>query len=130
VNGALSVLVPSMLALVVASCGAGSGGDGPDRFAAGGDALCAATVEADTDTSEARRLFFDGAHQPLHELADETAERDRTVAARLLRAKQAVESDFETDTAHVASALAELTDATDEALRVLDRPGLNCEQSQ
>ncbi len=127
-NRALAVLVTATLALVVASCGTGSGGDGPDRFAAGGDALCAATVAADADTSEARQLFFDGAHQPLHELADETAERDRTVAARLLRAKQAVESDFETDTAHVASALAELVKAADAALRVLDRPGVDCEQ--
>lgn len=45
----------------------------------------------------ARDRFFDDAHAPLHDLADRVAERDRTAAAELLRAKQAVEETLDGD---------------------------------
>lgn len=51
-------------------------------------ALCEAH---DAQPNEARALFADRVHGPLHELADRVAEQDRDAAARLLEAKQQVE---------------------------------------
>lgn len=44
------------------------------------------------DASPARTMFFDRVHEPLHELARDLSTEDRTQAARLLEAKQVVES--------------------------------------
>ncbi|MFP5319149.1 MAG: hypothetical protein ACLGI2_12770 [Acidimicrobiia bacterium] len=47
------------------------------------------------DAEAARREFFDNAHDPLHRLAAEAAQRDRAGAAQLLEAKHAVEGSLE-----------------------------------
>lgn len=59
-------------------------------------ALCSAIEgAADGDTNAARRTFGE-IHDGLHELAKTEAERDRASSARLLEAKQRVESDLAT----------------------------------
>ncbi|MGH2698818.1 MAG: hypothetical protein ACRDJL_06420 [Actinomycetota bacterium] len=59
------------------------------------DALCEAQEAAGRDFGQARMVFFDRAHNPLHDIAAAVGEIDRSSAARLLEAKQAVEADFE-----------------------------------
>lgn len=76
---------------------------------------------AQGEGTEARRVFTDVAHQPLHELASELQEGDTALAGRLLRAKQRVEAQLETgpaDLAALASALDQLADVTRAALGV------------
>ncbi|MGQ0631524.1 MAG: hypothetical protein ACT4P1_10810 [Sporichthyaceae bacterium] len=53
-------------------------------------ALRASTTALDVDA--ARIQFFDRAHEPLHRLAQQLSEDHRSQAARLLEAKQVVES--------------------------------------
>lgn len=122
------------IALVaVVSLAAACGGDGYDTgdsaaasspFRAMGDALCdAAEQAADGDAEGSRRAFLDGAHQPLHELAADTAEHDRTAAADLLEAKEAVESADDSD---LAAAYDRMLPAAVTALDVVDGPALPC----
>ncbi len=47
------------------------------------------------DQQTARRLFFDRAHQPIHQLASATSEVDRAASAKLLEAKRVVEDDLD-----------------------------------
>lgn len=54
----------------------------------------AASLARGGDREGARRAFFNESHEPLHELATAAAERDRGAAARLLEAKERVESDL------------------------------------
>lgn len=65
---------------------------------------------------------FGEVHLPLHGLADETAQVDRAVAGRLLRAKQQVEAEIDgaPDAARLRPLLEELAAATAAALRTLD----------
>lgn len=68
----------------------------------------------DVDTA---KLTFD--HGPIHTLADATIPVDRGVAARLLEAKEAVESDFAAaslDPTAITADLGTLVDATGAAL--------------
>lgn len=82
-------------------------------------ALCEAS-RAEPDAAAA--LFVDRVHGPLHVLADEIASEDRAVAARLLEAKQSVESALEPETgrARLRAELDRLIDATVAALSVVD----------
>jgi len=59
------------------------------------EALCEANDEAARDPEAARRIFFDRAHDALHDIATAAQEVDRSSAARLLEAKHAVETDLE-----------------------------------
>ncbi len=117
------------IAVITFGLGAGCSSQGAsdttsDPFAAAASGLCEATQRAD-DPGQARRVFFDTVHQPLHELADQAATVDRGAAAALLEAKQGVEAAFDDGTG-LARALDRLVGASDTALAVLDRPGLSC----
>ncbi|MGH8914904.1 MAG: hypothetical protein ACRDZM_10360 [Acidimicrobiia bacterium] len=70
-------------------------------------------------------MFYDLVHQPLHDLAAETTETDRSVAARLLEAKEAVESDFDTQSDLIEDIRA-LIAATDNALAATGHDPLPC----
>jgi hypothetical protein len=79
-------------ALLVAVAGCG-GSDGPDPNATLVDAH-AALCEAAAEPARARALFFDRAHDALHEVARRVEESERPLAAQLLEAKEVVESDL------------------------------------
>ena len=116
--GALAVVVGWGLVLLN-----GSGSDGtPSTSSAVVAGVCAA-LEASEDGSNARAVFYDRAHDDLHELAAETSALDREVAARLLRSKERVEALLDgprgTET---TAALGVLSDVTAEAVSVAD-PG-------
>lgn len=65
------------------------------RYRSALNAVCTAATSARAgDLTAARQAFYDTAHQALHQLAADAARTDRPVAARLLEAKQAVESRF------------------------------------
>jgi hypothetical protein len=90
------LLCTLMTAGAMVACGGGR----PRSESAGGDggivaALCEARNRAVHDAAEAEAIFLDRAHDGLHHLAREVAEVDRSAAARLLEAKQAVEADIE-----------------------------------
>ena len=65
------------------------GGRGYDAAFLG---LCTARASAGTDVKSARSTFYDRSHDPLHSIARDLEPVDRALAARLLEAKEAVES--------------------------------------
>ena len=98
----LGLLLGGVFAIVAvaAAIGAFTGGGGrasnEPSFGPARDGLCQAAEAARTgDTRRARAVFFDRSHQPLHELAAAAQERDRAATARLLEAKERVESGLE-----------------------------------
>lgn len=70
------------------------------------------------EIDDAGRLFYDTAHEPLHELSARVAKRDRTAAARVLEAKAKVESALEREDQDVARPLAELLRVSREAITI------------
>ncbi len=113
------------LLFVVTGCGDGSdGSEEPDPLVA---ELCQAVEDAaGADVDAARAQFTDRAHQPLHELAAEVTQVDRTLAARLLEAKEQVEADLDQRNLEpdvLADDLATLAEAASAAQALLDQPG-------
>ena len=91
-------------------------GDGPS-FTAARDGLCqAADAARSGDALAARAVFFDRSHQPLHELAAAAQERDRAATARLLEAKERVESGLDRPGTTLAQDLETLAVATGRAM--------------
>jgi hypothetical protein len=92
------------------------------------DALCEAKDQAAPDPEAARRIFFDRAHDPLHDVAAAAEEVDRSSAARFLEAKQAVEADLQAMAApELASDLGRLVAATRDALKDLSVSTEGCD---
>ena len=82
--------------------------------------VCAA-LAASADGGDARAVFYDRAHDGLHELASDTASQDRAVAGRLLRSKERVEVLLEgAPPAQTTTALKELSEAAVDAASVVD----------
>ena len=91
--------------------------------------MCEASeAAADGDVSTAETLFLDDVHLRLHGLADSLTD-DRTAAAELLEAKQAVEADFEdgAEGEEVAEDLDGLLAATTTAFDSLELEVEGCE---
>ncbi len=85
--------------------------------------LCSARSAARSgDVAAARGAFFDRAHQPLHELAAGATARDRSAAARLLEAKEAVEAGLAQAAPNLASDLDRLLAATASAVDAVGDP--------
>jgi len=84
--------------------------------------VCDALVAARSgNVEDARAVFFDDAHDGLHDLASRSADVDRAVTADLLRAKERIEALMDSSSASdLQSALAELANATGAAARTLD----------
>lgn len=140
VKGTTAVmLVATVFAGVVAGCGdnttrstsstttAGVGGHArptgttptDSRYAS----LCAALDAALAGDVDTARQAFD--HGPLHELADAAIDVDRSVAAHLLEAKEALESDLGdemTSADQIAQDVRRLIDATTDALTITAPP--------
>ncbi len=113
------------LALIFTSCGDGGTADDPYSPAAAG--LCEATAETQAGNGdEARRLFYDIVHQPLHDLAAEIAQVDRTLAARLLEAKESVEFALDNDRAALAESFQVLVGAADAAMAATGHNPVPC----
>ena len=110
------------LAAVSLGVGCGDGGvneeqAGPPGYGPAHEALCAARRDvARGDVARARDRFHADAHQPLHDLAAETAQADRPVAARLLEAKEAVEAGLGRASPTLADDLSRLASATRDAV--------------
>lgn len=68
--------------------------DAASRFSEAHAGVCDAVDAAAGDAQEAEAIFFDRAHDALHQLARTLEETDRPLAARLLAAKQDVEADL------------------------------------
>jgi len=108
------------ISMAISNC-SGSGdrqpGEDVGRFASARGGVCqAAEAAGDGDAAGAKTIFFDRSHQPLHELAAAAQERDRGVAARLLEAKERVESGFENDSPTLAVDLETLAVASGRAM--------------
>ena len=115
------------LVILVAATACAAGGDAtstttrPRPYAALYQGLCQTRAEA-AQPAAARGTYFDRVHQPLHELAADAARADRTAAARLLEAKQALERDLAGDTSLLGDDLDRLLDATRRAIAATGRP--------
>jgi len=109
-----------MIAMLVFAAGVtacGGGSDQSDGYQSAASGLCEASTGVDYgDIEGAESQFYDTVHQPLHDLAAEVSEVDRVIAARLLEAKEAVESGFDTDPAGLGEELRSLISAVDESL--------------
>ena len=90
--------------------------------------LCLARASARIDVNTARSTFYDRSHDPLHLLAQDLAPLDRALAARLLEAKEAVESDFGSDPVppSLGPDLDRLVQVTAEGLVRLSLPAPRC----
>jgi hypothetical protein len=118
-------LFAGIMLLVSAACRGSAAVDDLFRLAASG--LCEATAKAEMgDTAGGEEVFFDVVHQPLHDLADATAEVDRAAAARLLEAKQAVEAGLDAGQPDMGEAFQALVVATDAALATTGHDGMPC----
>jgi cytosine/adenosine deaminase-related metal-dependent hydrolase len=120
-----------LAALVLVGCASASSGDASPSAAPLTDAaaaLCTAKRHAARDPLAARRVFYDRAHDHLHELARQAQRTDRPVAARLLEAKQRVGHDLDAGAApqRLAGDLDRLLAATDAALTVISSPSPTC----
>lgn len=122
------------LAVTVAGCAGSADATSPSPAASPDGAqlaivadLCRARAASD-DPRAAEATFFGDAHTPLHELADDVATVDRQAAARLLVAKNAVESAMAEDAppAMLRHRLATLVAATSAALDTLGTPATGC----
>ncbi|MDP1805867.1 MAG: hypothetical protein Q8K72_11910 [Acidimicrobiales bacterium] len=88
--------IVAVAAAITAFTGGGGRESSEPSFGPARDGVCQAAEAARTgDTRRARAVFFDRSHQPLHELAAAAQERDRAATARLLEAKERVESGLE-----------------------------------
>lgn len=79
----------------------------------------AATMVGAGDAAGAHGVFLARSHTALHSLASAAAEVDRSVAARLLEAKAAVEASLPSAAPGAASDLRRLADATANAMRTV-----------
>ncbi len=134
-----SIATPLLLAVVLAlgACGADGSptspsearaGEGPGEEARLRAAHAGVCDAAGAGPDRAETIFFDRAHDALHELARALQETDRPLAARLLAAKQDVEADFEA-ASRAASARADLVRlaaVTGDALDRLDIDTPDC----
>jgi hypothetical protein len=126
-NRRLAQLVIALLALVTGVTACGGGSDRSDGYRSAASGLCEASAGVDDgDIEGAESRFYDTVHQPLHDLAAEVSEVDRVIAARLLEAKEAVESRFDTDPAGLGEALRSLESAVDESLTAIGHDLLPC----
>jgi hypothetical protein len=92
-------------------------------------ALCEVRDQALHDADMAKEIFLDRAHDWLHDLAREVAGIDRSAAARLLEAKQAVEADLERPSSSaLAKDLKALVASTRRALEVTNGSAPSCPQ--
>ncbi|MDE0805515.1 MAG: hypothetical protein OSA99_19615 [Acidimicrobiales bacterium] len=98
------------------------GGDVERARASGVLAGMCETLEVSSNGGDAQRPFYDEAHEDLHTLAADVTELDRAVAARLLRAKERVESALSAEfpDEQLTAMIQTLVDATQEAARVID----------
>ena len=87
-------------------------------------ALCDATTSVERGQLPAARVaFHNRVHAPLHRLAADVAERDRSVAAGLLEAKEEVEAVIDApQKTDLSSKLRRLAAQTRSAARILDEP--------
>ncbi len=115
------LLLACALVLMLGACGYGEPSQpAPDQSAHA--ELCAAVDATDAgDVEAAEKAVFGRVHDQLHDLAARVEEEDRTVAARLLEAKAAVEADLarergDRDRDVLARNLAELAAATAAAI--------------
>jgi hypothetical protein len=93
--------------------------------------LCRVQTLARADLGEARDLFYGRVHSPLHEIARATGEVDRTVAARLLEAKNDMEAAFSPggSQSQAAGAVGRLLPQTEQALRSVEVTTSSCRSS-
>jgi len=116
VLGAVAVIVAIMAFSGADDRPTGEGGT-RSAFGSARTALCqSADAARQGDARRARVVFFDRVHDPLHELAAAAQERDRGAAARLLEAKERVETGLEDAAPTLAEDLDTLALATGRAM--------------
>lgn len=116
-GGAVVVIAVSWIGLAFMG-----GGDADRSTEADALAGVCETLSAASTGDDVRRPFYDDAHEGLHTLASDVTDLDRAVAARLLRAKERVESalDEQFPQEQITSMVQNLAEATQDAVRVID----------
>ena len=117
----LGVVVLMVTATACGANGRATPAAKPAPYAGLYQGLCEARASA-ARPAAARNVFFDRAHQPIHELAATVARSDRATAGRLLEAKQAVEHDLAGDATGLAGDLDRLLVAASRAIVAAGQP--------
>ncbi|MGH8872993.1 MAG: hypothetical protein ACRDWS_13585 [Acidimicrobiia bacterium] len=121
----------TLIALVITTAACGGGSNPTDAYQTAASGLCEASSKAEMgDVDGAGEEFYDTAHQPLHDLAAEVTEVDRGIAARLLEAKEAVESGLDTRQSGLGEYFQALVAAADEALTATGHNPMPCAGGQ
>ena len=120
----MTAALVGLAALIMVGCAPASSNDtsgGASPLSDAAAALCTAKRQAATDPLAARRVFYERAHDPLHDLARQAQTADRPAAARLLEAKQRVEHDLDAGATpqRLVGDLDRLLVATDAALTAI-----------
>ena len=126
----LIVLMVSAVAIavvVVLAVGSGESEESSSRWTDPYAAVCrAASLAGAGKRVEARTLFFDDAHEQLHELARATNAEDRAQSAALLQAKEAVEAAANQPDADLATPLETLAAEVRQSVALVDAPVPGC----
>ena len=128
---AVTAALLSLVTLVVMGCAPAASDDASASAAPVADAaaaLCDAKRKAPADPLAARRVFYERAHDHLHDLARQVEGADRPAAARLLEAKQRVERDLDAGATsqQLVGDLDQLLVATGAALTAISIPPPAC----
>lgn len=117
-GGVLAIVaVAAVISALAGSEGQSSSSPPGPSFASARDGVCqAADAASHGNPAGARTAFFDRAHQPLHELAAAAQESDRAAAARLLEAKERVETGLEKSSPTLGADLDVLAVTTGQAM--------------
>jgi len=92
------------------------------------EGLCLARSQAGTDPKSVRGTFYDRSHEVLHTLARTLDPIERSLAARLLEAKESVEADVNAQPLPptLVADLDHLIDVTHQVLDRLSVPAIPC----
>ena len=128
---AIFVLAAAVGVFLIAQSREGSSSPGPGRaeeYSAAYRGLCRSRSLIEENLGRARDVFYGEAHTSLHQLADETTEKSRPLAAKLLEAKNRTEANLGgTAPTSAAASMDELLRVAREALIFLGVPTRPCE---
>ena len=123
-------MIPRAMIAILVSLGACASSEPlavePSSLRAAVAGLCEARTASQDSVQEASDIFFNESHDALHDLARRVTDEEPSAAARLLEAKNVVESSLAEDDADVERELGILISAANDALEVLSEEPVSC----
>ena len=98
----------------------------PSSLRAAVTGLCDARAASQDSVQEASDIFFNESHDALHDLARQATDEEPSAAARLLEAKNVVESSLAKGDTDVEGELGALISAANDALEAVSEEPVSC----